>query len=168
MHFWLNKCAIIAPKSVQFAKFCIGETVYKINKYMIMGVTSGGAWMRRSERSRIQKARVVLWRVAVPYLLPTSLDFDSSTSLVGGNSLSSVGSEPVEARVSQQNRGLKCVSINTRSLVNKAPQWDDTNCYDITAVTDTWLDGSKLARAIINLAGMFKLIICNDDNSSFV
>lgn len=47
----------------------------------------------------------------------------------------------------QQNRSLKCASINARSLVNKTPEfmaWVDTNCCDIIAVTETWLDDSLL------------------------
>ena len=34
-----------------------------------------------------------------------------------------------------------------RSLVNKTPEymaWADTNCYDVIAVTETWLDDSVL------------------------
>ena len=102
--------------------------------------------MRKSERSRIQEAWAVLCPICcLPPL--TESYFDTSTSLAEGNSLSNRGSEPVEARVSQQNRGLKCVSINARSLVNKTPEfmaWADTNCYDIIAVTKTWLDDSVL------------------------
>lgn len=49
--------------------------------------------------------------------------------------------------MSQQHGGMECVSINARSLVNKAPEFmalADTNCYDIIAVTETWLDYSVL------------------------
>ena len=95
--------------------------------------------MRRSEDHEYRRVGQCHDEWLYPSYLTKSY-FNTSTSIAGGNSLMSEGSEPVETRVSQQNRDLKCVSINARRLVNKAPEfmaWADTNCYNIIAVTET-------------------------------
>ena len=72
------------------------------------------------------------WLCPICCLPPlTDSYFDASTSSAGSNSPSG------EVLVSKQKSGLKCVSFNARSLVNKASEymaWIDTNCYDIIAV----------------------------------